>query len=114
MNLKVASTLYVGLPRITWGFCWISHVEEELPTRQPPPKDQPAEPLPQLETSGTPSAPAQYSLEPTMHDVMRRLDRQGRQIVRTQAMIRRAFPSVDFTVLGFSSSSDDSSESQGF
>ncbi|MED6200176.1 hypothetical protein PIB30_082556 [Stylosanthes scabra] len=27
------------------------------------------------------------SLEPTMHDVMRRLDRQDRQIARTQAMI---------------------------
>ncbi|MED6172760.1 hypothetical protein PIB30_052986 [Stylosanthes scabra] len=84
------------------------------PRRQPPPQDQPAEPLPQLETSATPSAPAQYSLEPTMHVVMRRLDRQDRQIARTQAMIRRAFPSLDFTGLGFSSSSDDSGESQGF
>ncbi|MED6152825.1 hypothetical protein PIB30_095712 [Stylosanthes scabra] len=37
-----------------------------------------------------------------------------RQIARTQAMICRAFPSVDFTGLGFSSSSDDSGESQGF
>ncbi|MED6200480.1 hypothetical protein PIB30_085540 [Stylosanthes scabra] len=84
------------------------------PHRQPPPQDQPAEPLPQPETSATPSAPAQYSLEPTMHDIMWRLDRQDRQIARTQAMIRRAFPSVDFTGLGFSSSSDDSGESQGF
>ncbi|MED6201593.1 hypothetical protein PIB30_096574 [Stylosanthes scabra] len=84
------------------------------PRKKPPPQDQPAEPLPQQETSATPSAPAQYSLEPTMHDVMRRLDRQDRQIGRTQAMIRRAFSSVDFIRLGFNSSSDDSGESQGF
>ncbi|MED6213789.1 hypothetical protein PIB30_096762, partial [Stylosanthes scabra] len=83
------------------------------PHRQPPPQDQPAEPLPQPEKSATPSAPAQYSFEPTMHDVMRRLDRQDRQIARTQAMIRHAFPSVDFTGLGFSSSYDDGGESQG-
>ncbi|MED6194917.1 hypothetical protein PIB30_033037 [Stylosanthes scabra] len=38
---------------------------------------------------------------------------QDRQIVRTQAMIRRAFPQTDFTGLGFSSSSD-ISESQDF
>ncbi|MED6202518.1 hypothetical protein PIB30_106423, partial [Stylosanthes scabra] len=82
--------------------------------RQPPPQDQPAEPLPQSETSATPSAPAQLSLEPTMHDIMRRLNRQDRQIARTQAMIHRAFPSVDFAGLGFSSSFDDSGESQGF
>ncbi|MED6121951.1 hypothetical protein PIB30_035094 [Stylosanthes scabra] len=69
--------------------------------------------LPQPETSAAPttSAPAQYSLEPTMHDIMRRFDRQDRQIARTQAMIRRAFPQTNFTWLGFSSSSDDS-ESQ--
>ncbi|MED6196189.1 hypothetical protein PIB30_045081 [Stylosanthes scabra] len=41
------------------------------PHRQPPPQDQPAEQLPQPEASATPSAPAQYSLEPTMHDIMR-------------------------------------------
>ncbi|MED6204841.1 hypothetical protein PIB30_012612 [Stylosanthes scabra] len=81
---------------------------------QPPPQGQPAEQPPQPETSAAPSASAQYSLEPSLHDVMRRLDRQYHQIARTQAMIRRAFPSVDFTGLGFSSSSDDSGESQGF
>ncbi|MED6219991.1 hypothetical protein PIB30_040931 [Stylosanthes scabra] len=64
---------------------------------------------PQPETAATPSAPAQYSLEPTMHDVMRRFDRQDRQIARTQNMIRRAFPHVDFIGLGFSSSDNDES-----
>ncbi|MED6197797.1 hypothetical protein PIB30_060048 [Stylosanthes scabra] len=78
--------------------------------RQPPPRDQSAEP--RLETSAAPAASAQYSLEPTMQDVMRRFDRQDRQIARTQNMIRRAFPHVDFTGLGFSSSNDD--ESQDF
>ncbi|MED6123155.1 hypothetical protein PIB30_046596 [Stylosanthes scabra] len=40
--------------------------------RQPPPQDQPAAQLPQPGTSAAPttSAPAQYSLEPTMHDIM--------------------------------------------
>ncbi|MED6168492.1 hypothetical protein PIB30_012221 [Stylosanthes scabra] len=56
--------------------------------RQPPPQDDPVEQLPQPETSAAPSAPAQYSLEPTMHDIMRRFDQQDRQLARTQAMIR--------------------------
>ncbi|MED6139004.1 hypothetical protein PIB30_079816 [Stylosanthes scabra] len=37
---------------------------------QPPLQDHPADQLPQPETSAAPSAPAQYSLEPTMHDIM--------------------------------------------
>ncbi|MED6127155.1 hypothetical protein PIB30_085423 [Stylosanthes scabra] len=82
--------------------------------RQPPPQDQPVDQLPQPETSAAPttSAPAQYSFEPTMHDIMRRFDLQDRQIAKTQAMIRRAFLHADFTGLGFSSSDD--SESQDF
>ncbi|MED6149989.1 hypothetical protein PIB30_067825 [Stylosanthes scabra] len=83
--------------------------------RHPPSQDHPADQLPQPKTSAaaTTSAPAQYSLEPTMHDIMRRFDRQDRQIARTQAMIRRAFPQTNFSGLGFSSSFDDS-ESQDF
>ncbi|MED6205961.1 hypothetical protein PIB30_022565 [Stylosanthes scabra] len=73
--------------------------------------DHPADQPPQPETSAAPSAPAQYSLEPTVHDITRRFDRQDRQIARTQAMIRRAFLQTNFFGLGFSSSSDDS-ESQ--
>ncbi|MED6218751.1 hypothetical protein PIB30_029461 [Stylosanthes scabra] len=76
--------------------------------RQPPPQDHSADQLPQPETSAAPSASAQYSLEPTMHDIMRRFNRQDRQIVRTRAMIRRAFPQTNFSGMGFSSSSDDS------
>ncbi|MED6186894.1 hypothetical protein PIB30_071052 [Stylosanthes scabra] len=76
--------------------------------RQSPPQDHPADQLPQPETSAAPSAPAQYSLEPTMHDIMRRFDRQGRQLARTQAITCRAFPQTNFSGLGFSSSSDDS------
>ncbi|MED6150838.1 hypothetical protein PIB30_076440, partial [Stylosanthes scabra] len=81
--------------------------------RQPPPQVQqdeqqlPPEPEHRPSTSATHSAPAQYSLEPTLHDIMRRFDLQDRQIARTQAMIRRAFPQTDFTGLGFSSSSGD-------
>ncbi|MED6140252.1 hypothetical protein PIB30_091414 [Stylosanthes scabra] len=81
--------------------------------RQPPPQDHQADQPPQAETSAAPSASAQYSLEPTMHDIMRRFDRQDRQIAKTQAMIHLAFPQTDFTGVGFSSSSDDS-ESQDF
>ncbi|MED6203979.1 hypothetical protein PIB30_004566 [Stylosanthes scabra] len=49
--------------------------------RQSPPQIQQEEQHPPLKpeqrpsTSATPSAPTQYLLEPTMHDVMRRLDR---------------------------------------
>ncbi|MED6204362.1 hypothetical protein PIB30_008489 [Stylosanthes scabra] len=64
-----------------------------------------------------PSTSAQYSLEPFLHDVMRRLDRQerllrrqSRQIANTQIMIRQAFPGTYFTRLE-RISSDDSSES---
>ncbi|MED6109499.1 hypothetical protein PIB30_034186 [Stylosanthes scabra] len=64
-------------------------------------------------TFATPSAPAEYSFKPALHDIMRRFDRQDRQIARTQDMIRRAFPHANFTGLGFSSSSDDG-ESQEF
>ncbi|MED6145130.1 hypothetical protein PIB30_022128 [Stylosanthes scabra] len=74
-------------------------------------QDHLADQLPQPETSAAPSARAQYSLEPTMHDIMRQFDRHDRQIATTQAMIRRAFPQTNFSGLGFSSSSDDS-ESQ--
>ncbi|MED6196637.1 hypothetical protein PIB30_049328 [Stylosanthes scabra] len=90
------------------------------PHRQPPTQIQQEEQHPPSEleqrpsTSAAPSAPAQYSLEPTMHDVMRRLDRQDHQIARTQNMIRQAFPHADFTGMGFGSSSSDDGESQGF
>ncbi|MED6153241.1 hypothetical protein PIB30_099963 [Stylosanthes scabra] len=67
-----------------------------------------------------PSTSAQYSLEPSLHEVMRRLDRherlllhQSRQIANTQLMIRQAFPETDFTGLE-RISSDDSSESAEF
>ncbi|MED6219639.1 hypothetical protein PIB30_037612 [Stylosanthes scabra] len=78
-------------------------------------EDQPPPPEPEQRprTSATPSAPAQYSLKPTMHDIIRRFDRQDRQIARTQDMIHQAFLHADFTRLGFSSSSDDG-ESQDF
>ncbi|MED6150030.1 hypothetical protein PIB30_068215 [Stylosanthes scabra] len=46
--------------------------------RQPPPQDHPADQPPQPETSAAPSVPTQYSLEPTMHDIMRRFNRQDR------------------------------------
>ncbi|MED6147733.1 hypothetical protein PIB30_046540 [Stylosanthes scabra] len=108
----------VNLPRIMRVILvlrpTISTLAMSCLTWQPPPQDQPADQLPQLETSAAPttSAPAQYSLEPTMHDIMSRFDRQDRQMARTRAMIRRAFPQADFTGLGFSSSDD--SESQDF
>ncbi|MED6158659.1 hypothetical protein PIB30_034808 [Stylosanthes scabra] len=90
------------------------------PRRQPHPQEQqeeqppPPEPEQRPSTSATPFAPAKYSLEPTMHDIMRRFDRQDRQIARTQNMIRQASPHADFTGLGFSSSSSYDGESQGF
>ncbi|MED6109852.1 hypothetical protein PIB30_037326 [Stylosanthes scabra] len=63
--------------------------------RQPPPQDEPAEQLPQLETSATPFAPTQPATDHSYQQIIRHLEtqerllrRQGRQIANTQLMIR--------------------------
>ncbi|MED6151414.1 hypothetical protein PIB30_082186 [Stylosanthes scabra] len=85
--------------------------------RQPPPQDELAEQLPQLETSATPSAPTQPATDHSYQQIMRHLERQERllrrqgcQIANTQLMIRQAFLDTVFEGLV----SDDSSESQEF
>ncbi|MED6150794.1 hypothetical protein PIB30_075929 [Stylosanthes scabra] len=50
--------------------------------RQPPPQDQPAEQLPQLETSATPSAFAQPATDHSYQQIMRHLERQERLLRR--------------------------------
>ncbi|MED6200639.1 hypothetical protein PIB30_087162 [Stylosanthes scabra] len=90
-----------------------------VPPRYPP-QDQQEEQQQPVEASTAPSTSAQYSLEPSLHEVMRRLDRQerlllrqSRQIANTQLMIRQTFPEIDFTSLE-RISSDDSSENAEF
>ncbi|MED6162401.1 hypothetical protein PIB30_070131 [Stylosanthes scabra] len=72
-------------------------------TEQPPPQDDPAEQLPQPETSTAPSASAQPAMDRSYQQIMRHLERQecllcrqGRQIANTQLMIRQAFPDAVF------------------
>ncbi|MED6189381.1 hypothetical protein PIB30_095507 [Stylosanthes scabra] len=108
---RLADRYQGELPRIRRG--------RLLPPRQPPPAQQ-AEQRPPPAASTTPSTSTQYSLEPSLHEVMWRLDRQerlmlrqGRQIANTQLMIRRAFPDADFSELEHISS-DNSSESADF
>ncbi|MED6132875.1 hypothetical protein PIB30_022954 [Stylosanthes scabra] len=67
--------------------------------RQPAPQEEPAEQLPQPETSAAPSAPTQPATDHPYQQIMRHLERQerllhrqGRQITNTQLMIRQAFP----------------------
>ncbi|MED6221544.1 hypothetical protein PIB30_055840 [Stylosanthes scabra] len=85
--------------------------------RQPPLHDEPAEQLPQLETSAAPFAPTQPATDHPYQQIMRHLERQerllrrqGRQIANTQLMIRQAFLDTVFEGLV----SDDSSKSQEF
>ncbi|MED6193247.1 hypothetical protein PIB30_017440 [Stylosanthes scabra] len=80
-------------------------------------EDQPAQQLPQPETSATPSASAQLAADRSYQQIMRHLvrqerllRRQGRQIANTQLMIRQAFPDTVFEGLA----SDNSSGSQEF
>ncbi|MED6140756.1 hypothetical protein PIB30_096487 [Stylosanthes scabra] len=85
--------------------------------RQPPPREEPAEQLPQPETSAALFAPTQPATDHPYQQIMRHLERQerllrrqGRQIANTRIMIRQAFPDTVFEGLV----SDDSSESQEF